>query len=268
MALDLGLNLQTHTPVTSVESGSSGQWKVITANREVNTRKVIHATNGYSSYLLPELIGRIVPLLGHVAAIPPSHEYQSKPLDKTMVFIWDSEYDYLIQRQTKGRHIILGGRDLGHREGLIGLFGESDDSVMSHDIVTALKDFPEAQFEGWSRPAKENVQEQANASQTPAETQVWSGVMGVSKDGLPFLGELPGKEGQYIAAGYSGHGKQDSTPQRLSITGNQLGMARIFLSVKAFCEFLCGEDIDSRVPSKYFDIKSRLKGEIDLAIWK
>jgi len=42
------------------------------------------------------------------------------------------------------------------------------------------------------------------------------------------------------------------------------GMARIFLSVKAFCEFFCGEEIDSRVPSVYFDLGSRLKGEIDL----
>jgi hypothetical protein len=41
-------------------------------------------------------------------------------------------------------------------------------------------------------------------------------------------------------------------------------MARIFLSVKAFCQFFCGEDIDSRVPSVYFDIESRLRGDIDL----
>lgn len=41
-------------------------------------------------------------------------------------------------------------------------------------------------------------------------------------------------------------------------------MARIFLSVKAFCEFFCGETIDNRVPSVYFDLESRLKGEIDL----
>jgi hypothetical protein len=41
-------------------------------------------------------------------------------------------------------------------------------------------------------------------------------------------------------------------------------MARIFLSVKAFCEFFCGKEIDSRVPPVYFDLESRLKGEIDL----
>ena len=44
-------------------------------------------------------------------------------------------------------------------------------------------------------------------------------------------------------------------------------MARIFLSVKAFCEYFCGEKIDSRVPSVYFDLETRLKGEFDFAKW-
>ena len=50
----------------------------------------------------------------------------------------------------------------------------------------------------------------------------------------------------------------------MSLTDFQLGMARIFLSVKAFCQYFCGEEIDSRVPSAYFNLESRLKGEIDL----
>jgi glycine/D-amino acid oxidase-like deaminating enzyme len=31
--------------------------------------------------------------------------------------------------------------------------------------------------------------------------------MGFSKDCLPFLGEVPGKPGQYVAGGFHGHGK-------------------------------------------------------------
>jgi len=42
------------------------------------------------------------------------------------------------------------------------------------------------------------------------------------------------------------------------------GMARIFLSVKALCEYVCGEVVDERVPEVYFDLESRLAGEIDL----
>jgi hypothetical protein len=48
------------------------------------------------------------------------------------------------------------------------------------------------------------------------------------------------------------------------LTDVQLGMARIFLSVKAFCQYFCGEKVDSCVPSAYFNLESRLKEEIDL----
>ena len=204
MALDLGLNLQTHTTVTAVEWESSSHWKVITDSVEVKTPKVIHATNGYSSYLLPELKGRVIPLKGHVAAIPPSPEFEAKSLDTTMAFIWDSDYDYLIQRQAGGKHLILGGGDLEHPEGLTGPLGDSDDSVMNQEIAISLKQFPENVFEGWSR--FEDGNEKVGDPKNTSETKVWTGIMGISKDYLPFLGELPGKEGQYIAAGYHGHG--------------------------------------------------------------
>jgi glycine/D-amino acid oxidase-like deaminating enzyme len=204
MALDLGLNLQTHATVTAVERESSSHWKVITDSVEVKTPKVIHATNGYSSYLLPELTGRVVPLKGHVAAIPPPPEFEAKSLDRTMAFIWDSDYDYLIQRQVGGKHLILGGGDLEHPEGLIGPLGDSDDSVMNQEIAIGLKQFPENVFEGWPRP--EDGNQKVDDPKNTSETKVWTGIMGISKDCLPFLGELPSKDGQYIAARYHGHG--------------------------------------------------------------
>jgi hypothetical protein len=41
-------------------------------------------------------------------------------------------------------------------------------------------------------------------------------------------------------------------------------MARIFLSVKGLCALFCKEKINERIPGTYFDLKSRLVGEIDL----
>lgn len=32
----------------------------------------------------------------------------------------------------------------------------------------------------------------------------WSGIAGMSADGVPFVGEVPGKEGQWICAGHHG----------------------------------------------------------------
>jgi len=34
----------------------------------------------------------------------------------------------------------------------------------------------------------------------------WTGIMGFSRDDLPFVGPVPGHDGVYISAGYTGHG--------------------------------------------------------------
>ncbi len=46
-------------------------------------------------------------------------------------------------------------------------------------------------------------------------------VMGYSDDGFPYVGTVPGKPGQYICAGFNGH-----------------GMPQIFLSAKAIAEMV------------------------------
>lgn len=59
-ALDLGLNLQTWTPVTAV-SGSAHQWIVHTDRGSIITGRVVHTTNAYAGFLLPEMEGAIRP---------------------------------------------------------------------------------------------------------------------------------------------------------------------------------------------------------------
>ena len=34
----------------------------------------------------------------------------------------------------------------------------------------------------------------------------WSGIMGYSRDSRPWVGEMPGMRGVFVAAGYTGHG--------------------------------------------------------------
>lgn len=38
-------------------------------------------------------------------------------------------------------------------------------------------------------------------------TRTWSGLMTDSKDALPLVGEVPGKEGMFLSAGFHGHGQ-------------------------------------------------------------
>ena len=39
-----------------------------------------------------------------------------------------------------------------------------------------------------------------------AVTHRWAGIWGTTPDALPLVGRVPGREGVWIAAGYSGHG--------------------------------------------------------------
>ena len=34
----------------------------------------------------------------------------------------------------------------------------------------------------------------------------WAGIFGLTQDMLPLVGRIPGREGTWVAAGYSGHG--------------------------------------------------------------
>lgn len=35
---------------------------------------------------------------------------------------------------------------------------------------------------------------------------IWTGIMGYTADLLPHIGEVPSKKGQYVCAGFNGHG--------------------------------------------------------------
>jgi glycine/D-amino acid oxidase-like deaminating enzyme len=52
---------------------------------------------------------------------------------------------------------------------------------------------------------RQNIREQ-QAFLDAKFTHVWSGTMCLTKDRMPFVGELPGKENEFIVAGFNGYG--------------------------------------------------------------
>jgi glycine/D-amino acid oxidase-like deaminating enzyme len=40
----------------------------------------------------------------------------------------------------------------------------------------------------------------------PRSTHHWAGLFGTTADRLPVVGAVPGRDGVWVAAGYSGHG--------------------------------------------------------------
>ena len=62
-------------------------------------------------------------------------------------------------------------------------------------VNQCVQEFIDNDFQGWS-----------NTTYGPGEgiQYSWSGIIGLSVDGVPFVGELPGKPGQWICAGHHG----------------------------------------------------------------
>lgn len=191
--LQHGMFLYSHTPALDITPSSNRKWKIKTSKGYVHCDRIIHATNGYATFLVPELSEKLVPLRGHAAAIDPSPNYSETPLDHSYAFHWGDDFDYLIQRPSDGRPLIYGGGDTAHPEGYTNGVGNYDDSKICPIIANNLAECIPSTFIGWNKD--------------PDYRCVWTGIMGLTEDELPFVGELPQKPGQFIAAGYNGHGE-------------------------------------------------------------
>lgn len=191
--LQEGLFLYSNTPALEITESSIRRWRVKTSKGHVHCDRIVHATNGYATYLVPELSEKLVPLRGHVVAIDPSPSYLEAPLSHSYAFHWGEDFDYLIQRPNDGKPLIYGGGDTSHPDGLTNGVGNYDDSKICPVIVDHLTARIPNTFVGWKSD--------------PAHRSAWTGIMGLTEDELPFVGELPSKPGQFIAAGYNGHGQ-------------------------------------------------------------
>ncbi|EJC99722.1 DAO-domain-containing protein [Fomitiporia mediterranea MF3/22] len=199
------LSLFTSAPVTSIspsnsKNNSERRWTLSTPRGSISCTTVLHATNGYASHLLPFLAGPkgIVPTRGQLiatrATVPISDEERAS---------WggNSHYEYWFPRPPKSNHdkahplIILGGG----REAIGGYeIGTTDDSTVNPKVGKILREFLPAVFPGKYEKGNEPERE-------------WTGIMGFTSLRDPFVGPVftpDGSElkGQYISAGYTGHG--------------------------------------------------------------
>ncbi len=143
----------------------------------VAAERVLVATDGYTRGLVPELDEAVVAVRGQVVATVPLPE---KLLPCPIYSRWG--YDYL-QQLPDGR-IVAGGRRDSDLEG-----ETTSEETTTGPIQSRIEDLL-AELLGSG----------------PEITHRWAGLMGFSPDGLPLVGELPGRPGVWASAGYSGHG--------------------------------------------------------------
>ena len=218
-----GLHMCTNAPVLKIEPSCDGEeflWNVVTPLHTFSVRAVILATNGYTSFLEPSLQGKIVPLRGQITAQRPGQKSTLlAPLPTTKSFIYKNGYEYMIPRPLPdgGQHIVVGGglgrlTDKGASE-----YGTVDDASQNPNISRYLHGSLSGSFgaESWGEVDYRESSERV--------VQEWTGIMGATADGRPFVGKMPGRQnlrcssladyyaqymyrGLWISAGFNGHG--------------------------------------------------------------
>lgn len=144
---------------------------------ELDAEIVVIATDGYTSGLVPALDAAVRPVRGQVIA--------TEPLGRRL---YDcphyARHGFDYWQQTPEGNLVLGGSRDANLEGEY-----TNEEVVTETIQQALESFAEQLI-----------------GEPPRVTHRWAGIFGAIADRLPLAGRVPGHDGVWVAAGYSGHG--------------------------------------------------------------
>ena len=149
----------------------------VAALDELEADQVVLATDGYTRGLVAELDAAVQPARGQVVATAPlpASVFERPHYAR-------GGYDYW--QQLPDRRLVIGG------------WRDADlDAESTH--VEATSAAIQAKIEGFLAEL---------FGSAPEITHRWAGIFGVTEDRLPLAGAWPGRDGLWVACGYSGHG--------------------------------------------------------------
>ncbi|PVH74127.1 DAO-domain-containing protein [Cadophora sp. DSE1049] len=231
-------NLQTHAQVTGVSRSTEDpeKWIVHASDRgSISCSQVVHATNAYSSAIESSLRGLILPH-PHICtrAVPPSTFTGIEGLQNSYGVLLDGGAMFSVNpRCTADGMVLFGGSNPGQKKLNEWLEKHSerwvDDDLSGEEFVTpAVKRFAEEEYVGWNT---------TDGNKAAVYDHSWSGIIALTTDSVPLIGELPGLPGQWICAGHNGH-----------------GMARIFTAAPALVKLMNGKQWEDTHLPEVFEI--------------
>ncbi|KAJ7159656.1 nucleotide-binding domain-containing protein [Mycena filopes] len=257
-------HLFTHTPCTDISVEASG-YCVTTPRGTLTTTHVIHATNTWAGHLLPGLRRKIVPMRAYMTAQRPGRTLAPSSTGKRAFVFYPGTsmlaFDYLTQQPGSpdngaypapaGELMFGGGASLGGRAeaALLDNIGVTDDSEADSDFaVTAyLGGALERYFApGWGAEGSNREEGEEGGWRAGRMKAVWAGILGLSADGQPWVGRVPGAvsgraepkptpagvkvahlglvpAGEWIAAGFTGEGMTHAWLSGVALAGMVLG---------------------------------------------
>jgi gamma-glutamylputrescine oxidase len=144
---------------------------------ELDADHVVIATDGYTHGLVPALDAAIRPTRGQVLATQPLRELLFPcPVS--------ARHGYVYWQQTPDRRLVIGGfRD------------RTPD--LEYTAVEETTPLVQGEIDAFVTEL---------LGELPPVAQRWSGIFGTTQDRLPLVGRVPGRDGLWVSAGYSGHG--------------------------------------------------------------
>ena len=145
------VSLQTQTPVMKVSKerdADSHRFSVQTSRGSIATHKVVYATNGYTSSLLPQYRDVIVPVRGTCCRIVAPKRSDTPKLTHSYTIRWNSwDYDYFVPREDGS--IIVGGARSSFVHQRNGWYNTTDDSQVLPSAAKYFDGYMQRTFKGW-----------------------------------------------------------------------------------------------------------------------
>jgi glycine/D-amino acid oxidase-like deaminating enzyme len=172
------LRVYDHTEIARYHEHPRGVELFTTEGYSIRARKLVIACGYESAVYIPQKVQTLQSTYAIVSEPYPTSRFWHRN-----ALIWETARPYLYLRITPDHRILVGGRD---------------------------DDFSDARLRDKALPFKTRSLETAFQKLFPGisfKTDFkWAGVFASTKDGLPYIGALPGKPHTFFALGFGGNG--------------------------------------------------------------
>jgi glycine/D-amino acid oxidase-like deaminating enzyme len=172
------LQVYDHTEISRFQEHRKGVELISTEGHKIKARNLVIACGYESAKYIPQ---KVQTLQSTYAVV--SEPFETNRFWHRNALIWETAQPYLYLRTTADHRILVGGKD--------------DDFSDAHKRNKAL-------------PGKARSLERAFGQLFPGihfKTDFkWAGVFASTKDGLPYIGSLPGKPHIFFSLGFGGNG--------------------------------------------------------------
>ncbi|UAY52871.1 NAD(P)/FAD-dependent oxidoreductase [Ferruginibacter albus] len=178
-AIKKGLKVYDNTSIVKIDHGKRSIAAVAENGCIIKAKKIVYATG----YEVMHLIDKKIVTFNSTYACASEQQNNQTKLWKDDVLLWNTADPYLYLRSTNDKRIIIGGRDEKFYD------PNKRDKLLKRKTKQLAKDFKEL------FPA------------IPFKPEFsWTGTFGVTKDGLPFIGQYKKLPNSFFALGFGGNG--------------------------------------------------------------